>query len=348
MYCRAATGMGFSKRELYSDDDDTIYNFKRCIGLNGINPAARRADLLDRSMLVPTAKITNGERKTEEIINSEFENAKAAILGGFLSILVKALKLYPSIKPDGLFRMADFARYGCAIAQVLGKTSDDFIKAYEQKVESQNEEAINASPVASTILDLCQIHFAKEDGKTVIDTWENTPTELYQLATNHAQKLGIRTDNRGSWPKAPNAFTRILNDITPSLFGVGYEITIKEGFPRKVIITTGKQASLFPSSKGRYCKNDIEVNDSEKSTKGEKPEPDAKDKPTFCVRKTPQAEKCDCGNFAVEYEIITPQHDMLKRCENCFNNLRVQFAAAVWKQGYPDLPNFEEKSEEAP
>src|SRR5208283_4824200 len=179
IYCRAATGMGFSKRELYSDEEDTIYNFKRCIGLNGINPAARRGDLLDRSMLVPTAKIRNGERKTEEAINAEFDGSKAVILGGFLGILVKALKLYPSIKPDGLFRMADFARYGCAIAQALGKTSDDFITAYEQKVESQNEEAINANPVASTILDLCQKHFG--EAGNVGDTWENSPAELYQL-----------------------------------------------------------------------------------------------------------------------------------------------------------------------
>ena len=32
--CRAVTGSGFSKRELYSNDDDVIYDFKRCIGIN--------------------------------------------------------------------------------------------------------------------------------------------------------------------------------------------------------------------------------------------------------------------------------------------------------------------------
>ncbi len=41
--CRASTGEGFSKRELYSDDDDVIYQFRRCPGLNGINVAARQA-----------------------------------------------------------------------------------------------------------------------------------------------------------------------------------------------------------------------------------------------------------------------------------------------------------------
>ena len=36
-FCRASTGGGSSKRRLYTDDDDKIYNFKRCVGFNGIN-----------------------------------------------------------------------------------------------------------------------------------------------------------------------------------------------------------------------------------------------------------------------------------------------------------------------
>ena len=246
MLCRASTGSGFSKRELYSDDDDTIYNFKRCVGLNGINPAARRGDLLDRSILVCVEKIDNEKRKTEESLNSAFEAEKAAILGGFLGVLSKALKVYPKIELNGFFRMADFTRYGCAIAQALGKTTEDFLDAYEEKVESQNEEAINANPVAMVIVDYFQnCYFAKgPDGKPVRETWEGAPAMLYQLITTHAQTMGIRTDSRGSWPKAPNAFTRVLNDIASSLQAVGYEITVKPGTPRKVIISIGKQMSL--------------------------------------------------------------------------------------------------------
>lgn len=32
LLCRAVTGEGFSKRELYSDDEDIIYQFRRCVG----------------------------------------------------------------------------------------------------------------------------------------------------------------------------------------------------------------------------------------------------------------------------------------------------------------------------
>lgn len=35
--CRATTGTGFSKRQLYTDDEDVIYRFIRPVGVNGIN-----------------------------------------------------------------------------------------------------------------------------------------------------------------------------------------------------------------------------------------------------------------------------------------------------------------------
>jgi hypothetical protein len=46
------TGSGFSKRELFTNDDDVIYNFKRCIGINGINLGATKSDLVDRGLII--------------------------------------------------------------------------------------------------------------------------------------------------------------------------------------------------------------------------------------------------------------------------------------------------------
>jgi hypothetical protein len=50
LLCRAVTGNSFSKRALWTNDDDIYYNFKRIIGINGIDLAATKADLLDRSL----------------------------------------------------------------------------------------------------------------------------------------------------------------------------------------------------------------------------------------------------------------------------------------------------------
>src|SRR5215510_11882376 len=49
---RAVTGSGFTKRGLFTDDEDYIYNMKRAVGYNGINISATRADLLDRILNV--------------------------------------------------------------------------------------------------------------------------------------------------------------------------------------------------------------------------------------------------------------------------------------------------------
>jgi len=42
--CRLVTGDGDSKRALYSDDEDFIYQLKRVILLNGINAPTERGD----------------------------------------------------------------------------------------------------------------------------------------------------------------------------------------------------------------------------------------------------------------------------------------------------------------
>lgn len=64
--CRAVTGEGFTKRELYSDDDDVIYKFRRCIGLNGINVAATAPDLIDRLILAEMNRIEDKDQKEEK------------------------------------------------------------------------------------------------------------------------------------------------------------------------------------------------------------------------------------------------------------------------------------------
>ena len=46
------TSTGLSKRRLYTDDEDVIYRFRRCVGINGINIAATKPDLLERALIL--------------------------------------------------------------------------------------------------------------------------------------------------------------------------------------------------------------------------------------------------------------------------------------------------------
>jgi hypothetical protein len=70
--CRAVTGSGDSKRELYTTDKDFIYKFKRCIGINGINLVTTRPDFIDRSLILRVERIPEDKRKKEENIRKEF------------------------------------------------------------------------------------------------------------------------------------------------------------------------------------------------------------------------------------------------------------------------------------
>ena len=87
--CRAVTGSGSSKRELYTTDEDFIYKFKRCIGINGINPVTTRPDFIDRSLNLKVERIPEDKRKKEEDIRREFERLRPYVLGYIFDALVK-------------------------------------------------------------------------------------------------------------------------------------------------------------------------------------------------------------------------------------------------------------------
>jgi hypothetical protein len=73
---QSSTGSGFSKRELYTDDDDIIYNFKRCIGFNGINLAATKLDLLDRGLIIKLERILEERMRKIKDAWNDFEKLR--------------------------------------------------------------------------------------------------------------------------------------------------------------------------------------------------------------------------------------------------------------------------------
>ena len=89
--CKAVTGVGNSKRKLYSDDEDVIINYKRCIIINGINNNLTEPDALDRSVLIELERIKSKSRKEESRVELEFEELEPKLLGYAFDILVKSI-----------------------------------------------------------------------------------------------------------------------------------------------------------------------------------------------------------------------------------------------------------------
>jgi len=215
---RAVTGIGFGKRELYTDEGDVIFQLKRVIGLNGINVVATKPDLLDRCILLELKRIPDNECREEKELLAEFEQAKPQILGGFFDILSKAMGIYPTLQVKALPRMADFAHWGGAIAQALGYSVDDFVNAYRANIQSQNVEVLSSNLIAAVLLAFMENR----------DSYEGTPAELLEELARKAEQMKIKTTIK-SWPGAPQVLTRRLNELKSNLRQGGIEVDTPSG-----------------------------------------------------------------------------------------------------------------------
>lgn len=217
---KSVTGFGFSKRVLYKDDDDKIYNFKKCIGINGINLHASKPDLLERCILFPLEPIKN--RKIEADILEEYKTVKTMILGSVFSALSYAIKNIDSAPKDNLPRMADFSRWGYALAEGFGYKGEEFFEAYKESIEKQHIEALAESCLAQAIFCLLQ----EKNNK-----WEGTPTELVKA---------LKSVNNWSYdnqiPNEPNKLSSKLNEIKLNLEKEGVVVTRSKGIYRKITL----------------------------------------------------------------------------------------------------------------
>lgn len=211
LLCMASTGGGVSQRKLYTDDEELFLEFKHCVFLNGINVVAKRPDLLDRSLIIELERISEEARKEERIVWQAFLNDLPAILDGIFSTLSKAMAIYPSVKLEKLPRMADFAKWGYAIAEAIDSSSgDEFLKAYYRNINCGNDCTINDDPTAAAI-----VAFMRDKSG-----WEGYVSDLYEKLQEVA--LCEFIDMKAyRWPKAPNVLTKRLKEVKSNLEQVG-------------------------------------------------------------------------------------------------------------------------------
>ena len=233
--CKAVTGQSFSKRMLYTDDDDFIYSYKRAIGLNGINLVATKSDLLDRSLIFELQPIPKDRRKSEESFWVNFEKDKPKLLGAIFSTLSKAM----SLKNQGLVklekkpRLADYAVWASAASLAMGHTIEHYLDAFEKNIDKQNSEAIDSSPIAQVIIDY--IYFYKFG----VERRESSK-RLFEELKERAKNLGLDKDR--DFPKTQGWLWRKIKPIKGNLQNIGIEVEYFDNVrPREILIKrTGK------------------------------------------------------------------------------------------------------------
>jgi hypothetical protein len=235
--CRAVTGEGMQSRKLYSDDDVIIREYQRCLLVNGINIVASKPDLLDRSLLIHLPRLEEESRQAEKTFWKSFEAEAPGLLGTIFDILSRAMQIYPTIETTGLYRLADWTIWGCAISRAMGIDDNDFLAAYGRNRSKQNEEAIAMDDVGTVLIAFMQNRFE----------WIGTMTELLDELTKKAEDVKVSPTSK-DWPKAPHILSRRINVLITNLRDMGFEIKKNPTMKRRELTITQRAAENSVSS----------------------------------------------------------------------------------------------------
>ncbi len=228
-FCRLATGGGFSTRELYSNDQETIFEAMRPLILNGIDEIANRHDLIDRSIIIMLGFIPETDRRSEKDFWQEFKQAHPKLLGSICSAISGALRNEATTTLSSLPRMADFALWVSAAEPELSWGEGEFIRAYKNNRRDAIELALDADLVVQTVMDLMtELNHRSEFKKD----WEGRPMDLLEELSSRVPENTRRLD---TWPKKPSSLSKRLRRAATFLRSTGIEIQFPKIDKRRII-----------------------------------------------------------------------------------------------------------------
>jgi hypothetical protein len=222
--CRLSTGGGFGTRQLYTDDEETLFTAMRPVILNGIEDSVARPDLADRSIVLTLEPISDDERRSEQELLAEFEVARPKILGALLNAITTGLKMLPQTKLDRVPRMADFVFWVTACEAALW-IEGTFETAYTANRDNLIETVLEANPVAGAIRDLL----------TTKKEWTGTATNLLNDLNFLDMASGVKRERR-YWPQTAHQLSGKLRRIAPMLRKSGIEIEFRKSDNRHIQI----------------------------------------------------------------------------------------------------------------
>jgi hypothetical protein len=221
--CRLATGGGFAVRQLYTDQDEVLFDAARPVILNGVEDIVTRPDLADRAVFLTLQPIPEERRRPEAELWAAFEVERPRILGVLLDAVVEGLRRLPETHLPKLPRMADFALWATACETALWPTGT-FWAAYCGNRDEAVEGVIDADPVAASVR---AVMAARTE-------WTGTASDLLGAL---AEAAGERVARSKTWPDSPRALSGRLRRAATFLRKIGIEIGFeREGQARSRII----------------------------------------------------------------------------------------------------------------
>ena len=202
--CRAVTGDGDVRRKLYTDGEHSVFAFRRCVCLNGIDLGAIRGDLAERMLPINLERISESRRLTEDDLWSLWRHNHPKILGAVLDLASRVLSVLHSVEMATKPRMADFARIVAAVDVVEGSVG---LKHYLTKQGSLAADSLTGDPFILAVMELRY--------------FEGTSAELLQRVTPEKPPR--------YWPGSPRTVTTRLRRYAPAMTRTGWRIVSDEG-----------------------------------------------------------------------------------------------------------------------
>jgi len=221
--CRLATGGGFAVRQLYTDQDEVLFEAARPVILNGIEDIVTRPDLADRAIFLTLEAIPEDRRLPERELWAEFDAARPQLIGTLLDAVSQGLKQLPETRLNSLPRMADFALWATACETALWPAGT-FSTAYSGNREEATNSVIESDPVGSAIRSLIGMQAE----------WAGPASDLLSALE---EQVGEKVRNTKTWPSSPRALAGRVRRAATFLRNVGIDITFsREGRSRTRVI----------------------------------------------------------------------------------------------------------------
>lgn len=229
IFCQVCTGGSVSMRQLYTDEGENIAQFRHVVILNSISLAIVNADLMDRSIILKLHRIKPEDRKPEQDLWEAFEVERPGILGGIFDTVVKAMSIYHTLKINQLPRLADFAKWGYAIAEALGNSGNQFLDDFNQNIKRQNESVAEKNVLCQTVLRLMS------DKQTYLKSVSDTHNALKAIAGADYKDA--------TFPKLPHNLRNGLDVLRSTLVEHGITFDFLDRQNKGVRILLSKPAS---------------------------------------------------------------------------------------------------------
>jgi hypothetical protein len=212
--CRLATGGGFAVRQLYTDQDEVLFDACRPVIINGIEDIVTRPDLADRAVFLTLDAIPEERRRPEQELLAKFHSERALILGALLDMVAHGLGALPNVHLDRLPRMADFARWSTACETAIWPAGT-FWAAYCGNRDEAVDSVIEADPIAAAVRALMETR----------TQWTGTASDLLGAL---GELVGERVSKAKTWPDTPRALSGRLRRASTFLRKIGFEISFKK------------------------------------------------------------------------------------------------------------------------